>query len=479
VTESCHLSVTPASLHRNECHALDSLTRVAGTSQSTRPVAQSRIDAIVLADAAGADARVVGLTLAERARRVAGRGGATRVLIARERTAITAWWNESGRGDAVLVIRATDQLVHTPLVSGLATASGDRVVAVAPDGAVATDVAAGAYAGAMLARGAAADELVAALARGDDDRALGAAALAAGATAVPHGEVARHPATTRAERKAAAKLLYRIIHKTQDNAITRYLYRPVSFPLTRALVHTPVTPNQVSYAVGVLVIIGIWLTARGPMWSAIAGTALCLFASYVDCCDGEIARLKLLSSKFGAWLDTIIDELSQIGYMAAVGWHCRKYFGVDYLGHLGFDPWIWAIVIGTISYALTIYIVYFNIIVVVGSANSQDYVGRFEVVDGAEPNTVRLRPAATQAIATDNMHPAVKWVATYLPYIVRKDFISWGALILAALHLTQVAFAMLVLGGPVTAIIVGVDHLKLRMQLRAIARRGARIIRPA
>lgn len=440
----------------------------------------SRTDAIVLADTAGADARVVGLTLAERARRVAGRAGASRVIVARDRAAIAAWWADPTRGDAVLLIRATDQLVHTPLASGLAAVAGDRVVAVAPEGAAANDVAAGAYAGAMLARGDAADELVAALARGDDDRALGAAALAAGATAVPHGEIARHPATTREERQAAAKLLYRIIHKIQDNAITRYLYRPVSFPMTRLLVHTPVTPNQVSYAVGVLVVIGCWLTARGPMWSAIAGTALCLFASYVDCCDGEIARLKLLSSKFGAWLDTVIDELSQIGYMAALGWHCRQYFGVDYFGDLGFDPWVWAIVVGTISYALTIYIVYFNIIVVVGSANSQDYVGRFVVEDGDQPDTVRLRPAATQAIATrDDLNPVLKWLATYLPYVVRKDFISWGALLLAALYLTQVAFAMLVIGGPVTAVIVGIDHLKLRVQLRAIARRGARLQRPA
>ncbi|MBZ0231912.1 MAG: CDP-alcohol phosphatidyltransferase family protein, partial [Deltaproteobacteria bacterium] len=260
----------------------------------------------------------------------------------------------------------------------------------------------------------------------------------------------------------------------------RYLYRPVSFPLTRCLVHTPVTPNQVSYAVGVLVVIGCWLTARGPMWSAIAGTALLLFASYVDCCDGEIARLKLLSSKFGAWLDTVIDELSQIGYMVALGWHCRQYFGVDYFGDLGFDPWLWAIVVGTISYVVTIYIVYFNIIVVVGSANSQDYVGRFVVEDGDQPDTVRLKPAATQAIATrDDLNPALKWLATYLPYVVRKDFISWGALLLAVLHLTQVAFAMLVIGGPVTAVIVGIDHLKLRLQLRAIARRGARLVRPA
>ena len=438
------------------------------------------LDAIVLADAPGADARVVGLTLAERARRVCVRAGAQRVLIARDRPAIAAWWAEAAHAGALLVVRATDQLVHTPLVSGLATAGSERGVAVVPPGAVATDIPEGAYAGAMLVRDAAADELVAALARGDDDRVLGATALAAGAASVPHGEIARHPATTHGERKAAARLLYRIIHKTQDNAITRYLYRPVSFPLTRLLVHTPVTPNQVSYAVAVLIAIGCWLTARGPMWSAIAGTALCLFASYVDCCDGEIARLKLLSSKFGAWLDTIIDELSQIAYMVAVGLHCRYYFGVDYFGDLGFDPWLWGIGVGVVSYALTIYIVYYNIIVVVGSANSQDYVGRFEVVDGDESNTVLLRPAATQAIATRaDLHPALKWVATYLPYVVRKDFISWGSLFLAIAHVTQVAFAMLVLGGPVTAIIIGIDHLKLRVQLRAIARRGARLIRSA
>ncbi len=70
-------------------------------------------------------------------------------------------------------------------------------------------------------------------------------------------------------------------------------------------------------------------------------------------------------------------------------------------------------------------------------------------------------------------------MATYLPYVVRKDFISWGSLFLAIAHVTQVAFAMLVLGGPVTAIIIGIDHLKLRVQLRAIARRGARLIRSA
>ena len=434
------------------------------------------LDAVVLADAPGANARVVGLTLAERARRVAVRAGARRVLVAVDRSAIRTWWSDSP-ADQLLVIRATDQMVHTPLVTALVATPDVCAIAVAPADAAAPDVSPRGYAGAMVARGQSANEVVESLACGDDDRAVAGRAVAAGAAEVPHGEIARYPATTRAERKAAARLLYRIIHKSQDNAITRYLYRPVSFPLTRLLVHTPVTPNQVSYAVAVLVAFGCWLTARGSMISAIAGTAVVLAASYVDCCDGEIARLKLLSSRFGAWLDTVIDELSQIAYLIALGLHCRYWFGIDYFGDLGFDLWAWAIVVGTVTYALTIYCVYYNIIVVVGSANSQDYVGRFEVVSGDRPGTVRLRPAAAQAIAAgDDLHPALKWLATYLPYVVRKDFISWGALILACLYLTQVTFALLVLGGVVTAVIVTIDHLKLRAQLRAIARRGETVL---
>jgi hypothetical protein len=198
-----------------------------------------------------------------------------------------------------------------------------------------------------------------------------------------------------------------------------------------------------------------------------------LVASYVDCCDGEVARLKLLSSRFGAWFDTVVDELSSVGYMIALGWHCHQYFGPEYLGRLGFDPWLAAIVIGTVTYLWSIYCVYYNIIVAVGSANSQDYVGRFEVVPGKQPNSVRLAPAATKAIATKEPLPQpLEFIATYLPYLVRRDFISWAAVGFAALHVTQVGFAMLVVGGVISFVVLSIDHIKLRSLRRSVVRRG-------
>lgn len=412
------------------------------------------MDAIVLADDPLSRVRIAGLTARERAVRVARRAGAERVLVVDDRAQLAAFASPH-----VLVIRA-DQLVHTPLVKDLAAADG---FAIAVEDST--------YAGALVARDAKASEIIGRLAGGAKD-----ADLVAGATEIAAGPIARHAISTPDERRAAHKLLYRILIKPQDNAITRYLYRPVSFPLTRLLAWTPITPNQISLLVGIFVALGCWLTAHESFGYAIAGTSTVLFASYLDCCDGEIARVKLLSSKYGAWIDTIIDEASSIGYMAALGYHCHLHYGPNYFGDLGFDPWLVAVAVGVVTYGAAIYGIYYNIIVAVGSANSQDYAGAFDVVPSGD-SRVRLVPK--QAIGRSKpLPPWLDFIATYLPYVVRRDFISWGATVLAIAHLTQISFAIQVAGGLVTAPIVLIDHVKLRHLRATLLRDGKTIDSP-
>jgi phosphatidylglycerophosphate synthase len=428
------------------------------------------LDAVVLFDALS-QVTIAGLSAGERAVRVARRAGATRVLVIdRVRDQLAAW--RGARSCPLLVIRA-DQLVHPPLVVPLIAAppADGLAIAVGPGEA---------YAGALLATGGHAARVIAELGRGDSDAAIARAAT----QRVAHGEIARHPIATADERRAAHRLLYRILIKPQDNAITRYLYRPVSFPLTRLLVWTPITPNQVSYLVAAIVVLGCWLTASASMNRVLAGTLVVLAAAYLDCCDGEIARVKLLSSRLGAWIDTVVDELSSVGYMAALGWHCHLAYGPRYLGDLGFDlgfdPWLGAVALGVVTYGATMYCVYYNIIVVVGSANSQDYAASLEVVPGGQPNSVRLRPAAARpepGAASRERSRLLAVIATYAPYAVRRDFISWAAVGFAALHWTHVLFALFVLGGVVTFGIVTVDHVKLRRLRRSIVR-GGRILEP-
>ena len=424
------------------------------------------LDAIVLSDALSG-VMIAGLSAGERAIRVARRVGARRVrVVDHDRTGLVAW--RAGRTCPVLVIRA-DQLVHTPLVAPLTAAAPEGLaIAVGPDDH---------YAGALRATGAAAAAVVAALARGDSDASIAAWVAAGATTRIPHGEIARHPIATPAERRAAHRWLYRILIKPQDNAITRYLYRPVSLPLTRLLVWTPISPNQVSYLVAALVLVGCWLTAGPSLSGVTAGTAVILAASYLDCCDGEIARVKLLSSRWGAWLDTVIDELTTLGYLAALGWHCHRVYGPRWFGSagdaLGVDPWIAAMILGVAAVAWSMYCIYYNIVVVVGSANSQDYASRVEVVPGATPRSVRLRPAAADPRAPHRELP--RWLAlavTYAPYLIRRDFIAWGALGIAIAHATHLLFALFLLGASVTAVIVTIDHTRLRGLQRSLVRRG-------
>ncbi|HEY1558076.1 MAG TPA: CDP-alcohol phosphatidyltransferase family protein [Kofleriaceae bacterium] len=421
----------------------------------------TELDAVVLADDPLARVRIAGLSARERAIRVARKVGATRVTVVDEPAARGQL--ERARSAPLLVIRA-DQLVHTPLVQPM-------VGALPGDGAaLAVDPESGAYAGAFVATGAAAVRAIAELAAGASDAAI--AAGFADAARVPHGEPARAPIGTPAARRAAHRALYRILIKPQDNAITRYVYRPVSFPLTRLLVWTPITPNQISYLVAAIVALGCWVAAHASNRAALAGTAIVLAASYLDCCDGEVARVKLLSSRLGAWIDTVVDELSSVGYMVALGWHCHLAYGPGFFGAPPVDPWEVAIAASLVTYAGTIYCIYYNIVVAVGSANSQDYAGKFDVVPGAQPNTVRLRPAAVAIATPRELPPALRWLATYAPYVVRRDFISWGALVLAAVHWTHVAFALLVAGGAVTCVIVTVDHVRLRSLRRSLERKG-------
>ncbi len=422
-----------------------------------------QLDAIILADDPLAKVKIAGLTARERATRVATRIGASRVLVVDgPRDQVTAW--RDGRTNPVLVIRA-DQLVHTPLVAPLVANIPLEGVAISvgPDGE---------DGGAYIAAGSAARAAIAAIAVGENTAAFAAPGET---TKVAHGEVARHAIGTPEERAAAQRLLYRILIKPQDNAISRFIFRPLSLRLTKLLVHTPVTANMLSATVGVMIAIACVLTATNDMRLVIAGAAVQALSGYIDCCDGEIARLKLLSSRFGAWLDTLVDESSTLAYMAAIGWHCHLYWG-----HPGWDVWTVGIIVGLATYGWSIYCIYYNIIVGVGSANSQDYATKFEVVPTEQPDAVRLRPIPTKPLTpTRPLPPWLDAIVAFLPNIVRRDFIVWCALLFAVLHVTHVSFIIQVAGGVVSALVVTKDHVHLRMLRRSVVRAGQRLLSPS
>jgi CDP-L-myo-inositol myo-inositolphosphotransferase len=104
----------------------------------------------------------------------------------------------------------------------------------------------------------------------------------------------------------------------EDGFISQYINRPLSRRLSVALSRTPLTPNHItllSFFMGLLGAVGL---ATTDPWFWLAGGALIQVASIVDGCDGEIARIKLLQSPQGAWLDTVLDRYSDLAVGLAV-----------------------------------------------------------------------------------------------------------------------------------------------------------------
>lgn len=103
---------------------------------------------------------------------------------------------------------------------------------------------------------------------------------------------------------------------------------PHLFPLARHLSHrmtpllaaTPLTPNQIT---GLSLLpglgCGLCFAFGGWGWKVVGGLLLILFYT-LDNCDGEIARLKGLSSPWGAKFDDFVGALTHWAFFLGLGY---------------------------------------------------------------------------------------------------------------------------------------------------------------
>lgn len=79
--------------------------------------------------------------------------------------------------------------------------------------------------------------------------------------------------------------------------------------MVKLLMNTNVTPNHITTISLVIGILSCFLFALGKWEYLIIGGILYPFAKCFDCTDGQLARLKGVSSKLGQLYDNIVDEL--------------------------------------------------------------------------------------------------------------------------------------------------------------------------
>ena len=109
------------------------------------------------------------------------------------------------------------------------------------------------------------------------------------------------------------------LENPRDGQVDTYFNRKLSRPLTRWLLQTPLTPNQITILSCVVGLLGASCFFPGGYWGPLLGALLLQGSVVLDCCDGEVARVKFLESPFGDVLDIVCDTVVTIAIFVGMG----------------------------------------------------------------------------------------------------------------------------------------------------------------
>ena len=158
----------------------------------------------------------------------------------------------------------------------------------------------------------------------------------------PEG-VARHVANIQ-EAQAAERAWWASLRSASDGTVDKYFNRPCGRLLSRVLVHTPITPNQISLASIAIGLVGAWFLASGDAARAVLGAFLFQLSAIVDCVDGDLARMLFKESRLGKWLDLAGDQVVHVAVFIGVGVGLARSGSTAPVGWLGASAVVGALI---------------------------------------------------------------------------------------------------------------------------------------
>lgn len=144
-----------------------------------------------------------------------------------------------------------------------------------------------------------------------------------------------HLLTSEAALHAADRWLYSDLFSITDGYVDRVFNRHISRWVTRRIINLPISPNQVTYTHFALGLLAAFLFWQDRYLLNVLGAALFQFSVALDCTDGEVARLKYQFSKLGSWLDVAADNVVTVAVFIAVAHSALTEFGPQLATLLG------------------------------------------------------------------------------------------------------------------------------------------------
>ena len=160
----------------------------------------------------------------------------------------------------------------------------------------------------------------------------------------------RTPEQALAAKRELLKTLRKPLTRNGDGLTAYLINRPISLSISKLLLKTPTTPNHVTFFNLLLGIYAGFMLASGEAMGIALGALLMQMVSIFDGIDGELARMKLLQSPFGAWFDTVSDDVVRIATIVGLGISCYK---------ISPDPvYLWAMAAGCFAILSTVFTLY-------------------------------------------------------------------------------------------------------------------------
>lgn len=118
--------------------------------------------------------------------------------------------------------------------------------------------------------------------------------------------------------------------------------REISLRITRVLVNTKVTPNQLTYVMTLAGVLAAPALLVPGIWGAVLGVVAVQLYLLLDCVDGEVARWKKQFSLSGVYLDRVGAYLCDAAVLVGFGLRAADLWGP------GRIDWLWAF-LGTLA----------------------------------------------------------------------------------------------------------------------------------
>jgi phosphatidylglycerophosphate synthase len=143
------------------------------------------------------------------------------------------------------------------------------------------------------------------------------------------------PAVSATNRTAVERRLFEGLENASDGWVDRYLNRKLSPWFSRWFVRMPLTPNQITLIAWAIGLLAALCFAHGSWVSGVLGALLLQWSAVIDCCDGEVARLKFLESTSGYYLDITCDNIVHVAVFVGIAWSGYQELGQTHVLLLG------------------------------------------------------------------------------------------------------------------------------------------------